>query len=376
MLDKQIYKSLIDKEDDSLVYTPTIVVNGNSKSIKNKIIDNLKKADRVDIAVSYSVWSGLQLIYPYLKKFDNRSRFIVTLDGMITDPQSLEYLIKLRMETKVHQPLTVDDGFHLKSYFFEFENTNTLLIGSSNISARAFGLSQEMMVELTASKNGQIILDYKLNFQNIWQAKGCSFITEEIILSYKKRFFQRKRQNKEIEQTLLLLQKIEPNYMQWLALLQLSKLREYSSKGLIIAATGTGKTYLSAFDVQAFGAKKVLFLVHNRSIIRTAKKTYKNIFPKRSILELTTKNQKELYHHDIVFSTDKTAYKVFIQGGFKQSHFDYVIFDEAHRIGEKTLYAKIISYLKPDFMLGMTATPERTDKPRYLFETFDLMPFL
>ena len=100
MLDKQIYKSLIDKEDDSLVYTPTIVVNGNSKSIKNKIIDNLKKADRVDIAVSYSVWSGLQLIYPYLKKFDNRSRFIVTLDGMITDPQSLEYLIKLRMETK------------------------------------------------------------------------------------------------------------------------------------------------------------------------------------------------------------------------------------------------------------------------------------
>ena len=86
MLEKQIYRSLINKHENSFVYSPTILTNGDDKSIKNKIIENLKNSNRVDVAVSYSVWSGLQLLYPYLEKFDRRSRFIVTLDGMITDP--------------------------------------------------------------------------------------------------------------------------------------------------------------------------------------------------------------------------------------------------------------------------------------------------
>src|SRR5690554_6858933 len=128
---------------------------------------------------------------------------------------------------------------------------------------------------------------------------------------------------------------IKPNYMQEQALRELEQARAESNKGLVIAATGTGKTYLSAFDVKESKAKKVLFLVHNRLILTSAIRSFKQIFKNnKSYLELETFNIDKINESDIIFTTDKTAHKHLLNK-YPNDYFDYIIYDEAHRIGDK-----------------------------------------
>lgn len=141
-------------------------------------------------------------------------------------------------------------------------------------------------------------------------------------------------------------------------------------KGLVIAATGTGKTYLSAFDVMNFNPKKVLFMAHNRLILTSAKKTYDSLFGEDNSIELNSRNLKDHHKYKYIFTTDKTANDYLISS-VSEDYFDYIVYDEAHKIGEDTKYSNIFQYFKPKYSLGITATPERTKRPEYLFETFD-----
>ena len=160
-MDNRIRKSLIDKSVESFTYNPQLVVNRRAKNIKTKLEYHLRNSDRFDIAVSYVVWSGLQLIYENLKKFKDNSRMIITTEGLVTDPRSLRALLKLDIEVKVYDPYVNSDGFHLKSYFFERDNNVTLLVGSSNISSRAFGKVHEMVIEVESNEDGQIVEEYQ-----------------------------------------------------------------------------------------------------------------------------------------------------------------------------------------------------------------------
>lgn len=367
----EIEKSLINKNINSFDHTPQIVVNGNSKGIKNKIKDILRKSQRVDIAVSYAVWSGLSLILEDLKKFDGKSRIIITTEGLVTDIKSLETLKNLEITSKVYDPQMGDMGFHLKSYFGEGSKENIILVGSSNISLRAFGLVHEMGIEVKANKEGKIVEEYVNTFEEIWNDKSSKFITEDFINQYKEKYYKKRELNKQLHNLSLNIE-VEPNYMQRQALEKLKECREDFDRGLVIAATGTGKTYLSAFDVRNFGAKKVLFLVHNRLILTEAIKTFKKVFKGKKILELTGKTTlKEISKGDFIFSTDKSAEKFFYKSeNFQRDYFDYIIYDEAHKIGETTIYRNLIEWFKPKFTLGITATPERSDNPKYLFEVF------
>lgn len=366
-----IEKSLINKNIEHFEHTPKIVVNGNSKDIKEKVKEILRKSSRVDIAVSYVVWSGLSLIYKELEKFDSRSRIIVTTEGAVTDIKSLKALKNLSISSKVYDPEYGDMGFHLKSYFGETSDENILLVGSSNISLRAFGLVHEMGVEVKAKDKGQIISEYRETFDMIWNDKSSKIITDTFIGEYKEKF-DRKR---EISKNILdfkLESEVIPNYMQRKALEELKECRKEFDRGLVIAATGTGKTYLSAFDVKNSGAKKVLFLVHNRLILTDAIKTFKKIFKNKNILELKTNSAAEkILNADFIFTTDKTAKNIFYNSfEYKNDFFDYIIYDEAHKIGEETIYKNLIEWFAPKFSLGITATPERSDDPKYLFDVF------
>lgn len=368
----EIEKSLIDKNINCFDHTPKIVVNGNSKNLKDKVKEILKKSKRIDIAVSYVVWSGLSLLIEDLKKFDSTSRIIVTTEGFVTDIKSLEALKDLEITTKVYEPENGQMGFHLKSYFGETLEENIILVGSSNISIRAFGLVHEMGIEVKAKKDGKIVEEYKDTFETIWNDKSSKIITEEVIREYKEKYYKQLEFNKQLHNLSLNIE-IKPNYMQKQALEKLKECREEYDKGLVIAATGTGKTYLSAFDVKNFGAKKVLFLVHNRLILTDGIKTFKKVFKDKKILELTGKNTfEEIKESDFIFTTDKSAEKFFYKNEeFKKDYFDYIIYDEAHKIGENTIYRNLIEWFKPKFTLGITATPERSDNPKYLFEIFE-----
>lgn len=371
-LDNRVVKSLIDKTVNEFSYNPQIVTNQHRKTIKSRVIENLEEANQIDIAISYVVWSGLSLIFNDLKKFGPDSRILITTEGYVTDPVSLRKLKELNLSVKIYNPLDKEaKGFHLKSYYFSKEEDKTILIGSNNISARAFGLAHEMMVEIDSKEQGYIVSEYLKSFEELWNDDLSVPLTDEFIDKYETLFYEKKRLENTFYEYKLLTEKIQPNYMQEKALIGLAECRENGGeKGLVIAATGTGKTYLAAFDVKNMNANKVLFLVHNRLILTNAIDTFKKVFPNHVILELKSSNLAEMETADLIFTTDKTAHS-YLLNKIGVNYFDYIIFDEAHRIGEDTYYQDLIGYFKPKFTLGITATPERTKDPDFLFKTFE-----
>ncbi len=157
--------------------------------------------------------------------------------------------------------------------------------------------------------------------------------------------------------------------MQIEALKNLELLRgNKKNKALIISATGTGKTYLSAFDAKAFKAKKLLFVVHRLTIAKDSLNTFRIVFGNERTMGLYSGDQRAL-DCDFVFSTIQTISKLTHLENFSKHHFDYIIIDETHRSGADS-YLRLIKHFEPKFLLGMTATPERTDG-NDIFQLFD-----
>lgn len=130
----------------------------------------------------------MSLIYNKLERYDNTSRFLLTTEGNVTDPTSLRRLLQLGIQTRVYNPRSNDRGFHLKSYLFAKEDSKTLIIGSSNISSRAFGEVHEMAVEIDAKNEGKIVSEYTNNFDLLWDDPRTCNLTEEFIEKYEKIF--------------------------------------------------------------------------------------------------------------------------------------------------------------------------------------------
>ena len=152
---------------------------------------------------------------------------------------------------------------------------------------------------------------------------------------------------------------IAPNKMQQEALKALEKLQQDNKhKALLISATGTGKTYLSAFAVKKAKPKRLLFLAHREQILKQACKTFAKIIPDIQYGILSA-NHKD-FHKPYLFATINMLSKEENLTQFAPTHFDYIIIDETHRAGASS-YLKILNYFQPQFLLGMTATPERTD---------------
>ncbi|NBP75571.1 MAG: DEAD/DEAH box helicase, partial [Crocinitomicaceae bacterium] len=163
--------------------------------------------------------------------------------------------------------------------------------------------------------------------------------------------------------------KVTPNLMQKEALANLEHLRAIGKiKALLISATGTGKTYLSAFDVQKVKPKKFLFIVHRLTIAEEAMKTFENLLGADIKMGIYSGMRKEL-DSDYLFSTIQTISKQEHLNNFEPSHFEYIVIDESHRAAADS-YQRIMNHFSPKFLLGMTATPERTDGDD-IFKMFD-----
>ena len=265
-MEKEITKSLIDKNIDSFTYNPQILVNQKYKSIKNAIISNLRKSDRVDIAVSYVVWSGLSLIFKHLNKFDKKSRILLTTEGFVTDPRSLRKLLESNISVKVYNPYQSSEGFHLKSYMFEKKDQTTILVGSNNISSRAFGVTHEMAIEVNSTKEGYIIDNYKEAFDYLWNHSFSVELTEEFIKGYESVYQDKQKMDREVFELGLQGDHIKPNYMQKRALEELEICRETSDRGLVIAATGERVIIVIEcsfyYKIKGFRNFKQIYFVH------------------------------------------------------------------------------------------------------------------
>lgn len=375
-----VQKALFDYTITSERTNPEFITN-DDKRIQTQIQESLHNCNDYDIAVSYVKLSGLQRLLDGLNNKSN-SRFITTTDGYVTDPTALEKLYELSgVEVRVFVPEMPGSGFHAKTYLFKNGDNNELLVGSANISNRAFGSVHEAGLFINIKEQGDLFKKYQDNFDRLWATSKV--LTPEFINNYREEYFANREMpyNPEFR---IQSQKIRPNIMQEDALEKLSAIRQKGhKKSLVIAATGTGKTYLSAFDTKQFLENNpegnVLFLVHNRTILRKSVKTFQTIFPEHNIpdTDLKTKHFKEGHElHQFVFVTVQTMKKVYDK--FTKDHFDYIIVDEAHHTPANT-YKEILKYFTPKFLLGMTATPDRTDagvKEKDVYSAYEhIIPF-
>lgn len=252
-------------------------------------------------------------------------------------------------------------GFHPKGFIFHTGDHRDIIVGSSNLTQTALESNQEWDLFFTSHENGELASQVSNEFDIQWELSTP--LTYEWIESYKETYVKPVRpasvQSSKI---------IKPNKMQEEALKSLKNLRDNNKdKALLISATGTGKTFLSAFDVRRFKPKRLLFVVHRRNIAEAALRSFKYLIPNVS-MGIFSGNTKET-DSDFIFSTVQTIHKKEYREMFDRDAFDYIIIDEVHRAGAQS-YQDIVDYFKPKFLLGMSATPERSDDFD-IYEMFD-----
>ncbi|MDA0524895.1 DEAD/DEAH box helicase [Methanococcoides alaskense] len=343
-------------------YLPELLVNDtdNGKKVLKTITRELKNCDEFWFSVAFATKSGVTSLINSFQELENagiNGKILVSQYQYFTQPEALRALSKFK---NIDLKIAVDCDFHAKGYLFRKSNRYNLIIGSSNLTANALCSNKEWNLKISATPDSKLIVDSINEFRN--EFENAVLVDDEFIESYaldynlNKKFISSSRKSIESHHN----DSITPNSMQKEALENLKDLRSNNKdKALLISATGTGKTYLSAFDVKAYNPKKFLFVVHRRNIAENAMKSFEKIFGDSRSMGLYSGNEREI-NADFIFSTIQTISRDEHLRQFNESHFDYIVIDETHRAGAKS-YQKILNYFKPKFLLGMTATPERTD---------------
>lgn len=379
-LENSLHKGFIDQTKPvSAQFKPKLLTNKNHESVLASLLQELKTCTTFTFSVAFITEGGLATLKTML--YDLRlkgikGRILTSTFLNFNQPKMFKELLKL---DNVEVRLTGEKGFHSKGYIFEHKDYYSLIVGSSNLTASALKANYEWNVFLTSLENGEIIHHFKNQFEDAWNA--AIPLTEEWIAGYKQTydlqpFIKQKTTNaleintQYLTNDLAKSLSIQPNKMQSVALQQLKELRETGAqKGLIISATGTGKTHLSAFDVRNFAPKKMLFVVHREQILKKAMQDYRTILGgNEDDYGILSGNSKDI-HAKYLFATIQTISRDAYLQQFAKTHFDYVLIDEVHKAGADS-YLKIINYFEPEFLLGMTATPERTDGFN-IYELFD-----
>ncbi|RXJ93812.1 DNA repair helicase [Malaciobacter molluscorum] len=340
-----------------------LITNNKTDNFYNLLIELFSTCKSFYINVAFINYSGLQLLLDSLKKCekkDIKAKVLTSTYLNFTEVKALKKLQEFKnIDLKIFD--SNDVGFHSKAYIFEYDDCYKIIIGSSNITASAFKTNIEWNLKVISKKDDEFVIDVLKEYDLLF--KKAYYVDEKFLNSYEDFITQN---SAKINQSFIFKQNIEPNIMQSFALNNLKDLRlNNENKALAICATGTGKTYLSAFDVKEFAANKMLFLAHRENILISAKFSFEKIIDNKK-LGFFTGNKKEL-ESDYIFATIQTISKNL--NLFKSDEFDYIVYDEAHHISSQS-FQKVYKYFNAKFSLGLTATPNRSDNQN-IFELFD-----
>lgn len=349
-------------------YIPEFVSNDYTKGKKViSIIENeLCQCDKFYISVTFITRGGIIPLLETLEELEKRNipGKILTTDYLnFSEPYALEKLNSLsNIELKMYRTNGETEGFHTKGYIFDTKGIYRIIIGSSNLTQRALTLNKEWNSKIISKSDGEFAENLMKEFKTLWFSKR-SVSYDEVSYEYEALYKAGRLQKNTISTNeIVSLQdyKLTPNKMQLSFINSLSYLRKNGKdKALLISATGTGKTFASAFAMRDESQKRVLFLAHREQLTEQALKTYKRVFGKTKTFGLISGNHKD-YAADYIFATMQTMSKPEIMEKFPKNYFDTIIIDEAHRTGARS-YLSIWNYFTPSFWLGMTASPERTD---------------
>lgn len=349
-------------------FKPALVTNRKEQeeTVLAHLLQELETAKSFHLSVAFITESGLAMLKSTLLDLKEKGVYGKILTSTYLNfnkPKVFRELLKLE---NVEVRLSKREGFHPKGYLFAQENYHTMLVGSSNLTENALKVNDEWNVKITSYEHGSLLYDAYEHFESMWEQSVP--LTTEWIESYE-RTYQKLPQRVISESPVLSYDVIEPNAMQQEALTQLQLLRqEGKKKGIIISATGTGKTYLSAFDVANVQPKRMLFIAHRERILRDAQKSYKRVLGgPASDYSFYVGEEAEVAKYTFASIQKFSSPEHYMK--YAKDTFDYILMDEAHRTGAET-YQRILHYFEPQFLLGMTATPERTDDYDIL-KTFD-----
>ena len=373
-------------EDANSEYEPVLIANHDGRTMELALKDELSRSQDFDMSVAFVSQGALLNLKQYFLDFaDNNNhdsgRIITSTFNYFNSPRAFQELLKLQRETgiqvQVWQPGQDDNEttaaypYHPKGYVFHHaqneESVYSTYIGSSNLTVNALKTNREWNLKVATTDSSGLAEQLTGEIES--QISESKPLTDAWLKLYEEDFEKyappkqpRRRQSEEP-------QTIQPNAMQVEALMNLAQLRKQGeSRAIIISATGTGKTYLSAFDVRQAKPKRMLYIAQQEQILSKAKDSFHKVLGCSSeefgLFSGTSKESDRRY----VFATVQTMSRPEVLAQFGGTDFDYILIDEVHNAAADS-YKRIIDHFNPDFMLGMTATPERTDGAN-IFELF------
>lgn len=358
-------------EEKEYSYSTDVMTGGSNKRmyLYYQLISSLKKAESVDIIVSFLMESGVKMLIKELENALKRGARVRILTGNylgITQPSAL-YLIKSKLGESVDLRFYNEKGrsFHPKSYIFHYRDYSEIYIGSSNISKSALTSGVEWNYRFSSHTDEKNYNKFYQAFEDLFENHSI-VIDDEELKRYSKEWHRpavAKDLDRydifELERDDEVISIFEPRGAQIEALCALENTRaEGANKALILAATGVGKTYLAAFDSKKY--KRVLFVAHREEILKQAAESFYNV-RKSDDYGFFNSSDKETDKAVIFASVYTLGKKEYLNKQFFEAdYFDYLIIDEFHHAVNEQ-YRNIVEYFKPKFMLGLTATPERMD---------------
>ena len=367
------------------IWSTDVMTGGSDRRMQlyYQLIQSLKKADSVDIIVSFLMESGVKMLLEELDNALKRGAKIRILTGNylgITQPSAL-YLLKKKLGSRVDMRFynEKDRSFHPKSYIFHYRGYNDIYIGSSNISRSALTSGIEWNYRFSSVSDPKNYEKFYQVFEDLFEHHSIIIDNEEL-----KRYSQNwhrpavakdleryeySHQNEENESEDTKVQLLyEPRGAQIEALCALEDTRaEGAKKALVQAATGVGKTYLAAFDSKSY--ERVLFVAHREEILKQAAVSFRNVRNSEDYGFFT--GEEKSTDKSVIFASVATLGRseYLSEKYFAPDYFQYLVIDEFHHAVNEQ-YQRIVKYFKPQFLLGLTATPERMDG-RNIYELCD-----
>ena len=363
------------------LYRPQFVSNNHKegKKVLSSVEDELLKCDRFQISVAFITMSGITPLLQTLKELENKNipgEILTTNYLNFSEPGALKKLNDLSNITlKMYDVEAADEGFHTKGYIFRKDEIYRIIIGSSNITSAALTSNREWNTKLISTEQGEMAKEIVAEFKELWNSPyALSFDT--FYENYKERYqiIKHQREAAKLDEiTSIEKYTLQPNSMQVGFITNLKKILAAGEKrALLISATGTGKTYASAFAMRELGFQRVLFLVHRGQLARQTRKSYEKVFANTVSMGLVGAGYHE-YEADYVFATVQTLNRDEHLLQYAKDAFDCIVLDEAHHVPADT-YRKIMDHFTPKLWLGMTATPDKRDdnvEGRNVYEIFN-----
>ena len=352
------------------------LTNYSEQVFLERIKENLRRCNSFYFSVSFIKKAGLVLLFKDIESAVERGcsgHIITSTYQNFTDIESLKSFYSLMSRhsnfechldyESFHDAQYSTLGYHSKGYLFEFDDKFELIVGSSNITRYALLKNIEWDMSISSVTPSDAYIQALAEFNALWQQ--THLLGSDIINRYSNKLnFAIERWDMDYD---LEAREVKPNFMQRRALKELNRYRAMGlGRALVVAAAGSGKTYLAAFDALNFGPPRLLYIVHEGSILKRSLETFQDVFGGNVSYGIFSGESKEI-DADFIFATNLTMSRSLEL--FSKDEFDYIIVDECHHATAET-YRKIVSYFEPEFVLGLTATPERMDN-QDVFDMFD-----